>query len=166
MADKDFASALQGSQSRPDLPDELAAKMPDLLAGTSGHPLFSTVDSPSDGVPGATSLNMEFNCARLVVGPVESGRSAMGGTEYDDYDDTARLKEIMDKCLSGKGVRLSKSENFLKSGAVVVWIEWMEYKEPSPKKERAYMTFDEVMSPTPSDELEDAEEDDDDADSI
>lgn len=159
MADKDFANAVQGSQSRPDLPDELAAKMPDLLAGTSGHSLYSTVDDPEEGIPGATKLNMEFNCARLVIGPTENGRDHSGAFLYEDNDDSDRLKEIMDMCISGKGIRISKSENFLKSGAVVVWIEWMEYKKPVPKKDRAYMTFDEVMSPTPSDEIsEDAEE--------
>jgi hypothetical protein len=67
----------------------------------------------------------------------------------------------MDKSLSGKAVIHKKIETFLKDGSVVIWVEWMEVdpNKRKPKKDRSYLSSDELLTPVHSSELENDNDD-------
>lgn len=152
-----FVKAIEDAQKIPELPEELADQIPDLLAGGQ-HPAglgTRVVDdvSPSQ-IRGMPKYDFEYNCARLTIGPVERGY-VQGQAVFEDEDDSERLKEIMDMNLNAEAIIFKKQETFLKSGAVVVWVEWGTRVKPPPKEGRSYLTEDELRSPGPSEEKSD-----------
>lgn len=156
----DFTKAIADSQQMPELPEEFANQVPDLLSGAQRNPLYETIPQDAQGkVPGAKQYNFTYRCARLIIGKVEVGFDK-GTAEYEDQDDSDRLKEIMDMQLSGEAIISKKTETFLKDGTVVIWLEWMEPKKIPPKKDRNYLTTEELMSPeSPEDSSSDDSED-------
>lgn len=156
-----FAKAIEDAQKMPELPEELADQVPDLLSpGAPGGFAERVVDNVSPRkVQGIPEYNFEYNCARLIIGPVESGY-ANGRPVIDEQDDSQRLKEIMDMNLSAEAIVFKKETTFLKSGAVVVWIEWGTPKKPVAKTERTYLTEAELKSPESPDKDSDDSEDD------
>lgn len=166
MAD-DFSKALRAAQEMPELPEELARMIPDLLAGDAGQQnLLRRIGANEPGkVPGAKEFNFEFQCARLVIGyRIADYQNGFPITE--EHDDSDKLKEIMDKSLKGEAVIHKRESTFLKDGSVVVWLEWMEMRAIPPKENRDYLTMSELLDPTPSKPSpRDEEEDEDDVES-
>jgi len=159
MAD-DFAKALRSAQEMPELPEELARLVPDLLAGDAGQQaLIRRIGANEAGkVPGGKEYGFEFQCARLTIGyRVVDYQNGFPVTE--EYDESDRLKEIMDKSLRGEAVIHKRETSFLKDGTVIVWLEWMELKTPTPKENRDYLTMGELLDPAPSKPSEEDKED-------
>lgn len=158
MSDE-FIKALISAQEMPEMPSEVAARIPDLLGGDSGQQnlIRKIAVDDSRGIPGAKQLDFTFQCARLRVGVEQTGFSN-GQAEMTDIDESARLKEIMDMSLRGEAIINKRETTFLKDGTVVIWVEWMEQKKTPPRKNRGYLTVDELLSPAPSNT---ADEDDD-----
>jgi hypothetical protein len=163
----DFSKALRAAQEMPELPEELARMVPDLLAGDSGQQNLMRrigLDEPGK-VPGGKEFNFEFQCARLVIG-YRIADYQNGFPIMEDHDDSDRLKEIMDKSLKGEAVIHKRESTFLKDGSVIVWLEWMEMKAVPPKENRDYLTMSELLDPTPTKPApEDADKDDEESSS-
>jgi hypothetical protein len=157
----DFAKAIEDAQKMPELPEELASQMPDLLSSGSNPGIGTRVidDAEPSQIKGITKYEFEYNCARLMIGPIESGYS-QGQAVYTDADDGDRLKEIMDMNLRAEAIVFKKETTFLKTGAVIIWIEWGTPKKPAPKKDREFLTIAELKSPELSDSDSDGSEDD------
>jgi len=159
---EDFIKALWDAQELPDIPESVAKHIPDLLAGASGQQrLVRKVGIDEAGkIPGAKDFNFEFQCARLVIGNEVVDRQ--NGKEITaERDDTARLKEIMDKTMRGEAIISKRETTILKDGTVVAWVEWMEPTKALSKTERGFMTIDELLDPEPSkSKSEDSDEDD------
>jgi len=139
-----FAKIIENAQAMPEI--EGHDVIPDPLGGSStSSSVASTIGSePEEGeIPSAAKYNFEYHCARLVVGPVESG-FINGQAVYEDHDDSEQLKEIMDMVLHGKAVLYQKKETFLRSGATVTWVEWMTPKDMSTPKEPGVLTLEEM----------------------
>ena len=151
-----FAKSIEDAQKMPELPEELAGQVPDLLAGGSAPGIGTRVvdDVKPSQIKGIAQYDFEYNCARLMIGPIESGY-AQGQAIYSDQDDTDRLKEIMDMNLRAEAIIFKKETTFLKTGAVIIWIEWGVVKKPTSKQNRNYFTEDELKSP----ELPDSDSD-------
>lgn len=153
---QDFQKALEESQKLPELSDN-QSPIPDLLKGGDIESLIRAIAPGTEGkVPGAIEYSYTYKCARLQIGKVMSGFEN-GAPIFDDIDESERLKEIMDMSLAGEAVISKKTETFLKDGTVVIWIEWLEPKSPLPKKDRGYLTMDEILKPEHS-----ADDDDED----
>lgn len=147
----DFAKALRAAQQMPELPEEFARMVPDLLAGMQNQAAgVRRIGMDEAGkVPGGKEYSFEFQCARLVVGyRVVDYQNGFPITE--EHDDSDKLKEIMDKSLRGEAVIHKRESSFLKDGTVVVWLEWMETKTPTPKENRDYLTMSELLDPKPT----------------
>jgi len=145
----DFAKAIETAQRMPELPTEFADQVPDLLAGDPGQKGIGTriVDNVKESeIQGLAKYDFDYHCARLMVGPIEAGY-AQGQAVYEQVDDTDRLKEIMDMNLRAEAIVFKKETTFLKTGAVIIWLEWGTPKKPTPKEKRAYLTEAELRSP-------------------
>jgi hypothetical protein len=152
----DFVKALESAQTLPEASDN-ASPIPDLLQGNVVNNLVRTVtSSDSDKIPGTSEYNLNFHCARLTIGKIQVDFQ-QGQAIYEDIDDSERLKEIMDKSLSGAAIVSKKIETFLKDGTIVIWLEWLERnaKPIVPKKERDYMMTDELLTPEHSSVIND-----------
>jgi len=156
-----FADAVEKAQRMPELPEELSEQVPDLLAGGAPKGIGTRVvdDVKNTEIRGLTKYDFEYNCARLMIGPIESGYS-QGQAVYTECDDGDRLKEIMDMNLKAEAIVLKKETTFLKTGAVIIWIEWGTPKKPVPKEKRGYLTEAELKSPESSDKDSNDSEDD------
>lgn len=155
---QDFIKALQEAQQLPEAPDN-QSPIPDLLKGTDFTQAVRTVTPGTPGkVDNATVYDFEYKCARLQIGKEISG-FVDGQAEFNDIDESDRLKEIMDMSLSGEAVISKKTETFLKDGTVVIWIEWLEPKTTLPKENRGYLTTPELLAPELSSDDEDSETD-------
>jgi len=143
-----FADDIERAQKLPELPEELAKQIPDLLAGGPNAGIGTRVvdDVEPSQIKGVAKYDFDYNCARLMIGPIESGY-AQGQAVYTEADDTDRLKEIMDMNLKAEAIVFKKETTFLKTGAVIIWIEWGTRKKVIPKENRDYMTEDELKSP-------------------
>ncbi len=149
--DEDFTKALQSSQAMPELPDELTGAVPDIFAGAAAPTLVTKYEPDVEGkVPGGKEYHFDYNCTRLMIGQIQTGFSK-GTAEYTKMDDSERLKEIMDMHLRGEAIVHNKQETFLKDGTVVIWLEWLLPRKPTPKKDRDWMTLAELTSPEPKD---------------
>ena len=150
---KDFMKALEEAQKLPDLTDN-ESPIPDLLRGADLDKAVRTVAPGTPGkVTGAAEFSFNYRCARLQIGKELSG-FVDGQAQFDEIDESERLKEIMDMSLSGEAVISKKTETFLKDGTVVVWLEWLEPKAPVAKKDREFLTFPELVSPNRKSDLE------------
>lgn len=155
-----FADAIEDAQKMPELPEELAEQVPDLLAGGPAAGIGTRVksDARASQIEGIAKYDFDYNCARLTIGPVEVGYS-QGQAVYEDQDDSDRLKEIMDMNLNAEAIVFKKETTFTKTGAVLIWIEWGTPKKAIPKSERDYLTEEELKSPELSDSDSDNSED-------
>lgn len=155
-----FADAIEQAQKMPELPEELADQVPDLLSGGATEGIGTRVvdDVESSQIKGIAKYEFEYNCARLIIGPVETGY-AQGHAVHEDMDDGDRLKEIMDMNLRAEAIIFKKETTFLKSGAVIIWIEWGTPKKPVSKQNRDYFTVEELRSPESPDSNSDDPED-------
>jgi hypothetical protein len=160
----EFIKALINAQEMPEMPSDVAARIPDLLGGDSGQQALirRIATDDSRGIPGAKQLDFTFQCARLRVGMEQTGFSN-GQAEMTDIDESVRLKEIMDMSLRGEAIINKRETTFLKDGTVVIWVEWMEQKKRVPRKDREYLTEDELLSPAPSRAVDEDDDDEDDA---
>jgi hypothetical protein len=142
----DFSKALQDAQGLPELPDELSAQVPDILAqhGAQVPGVRRVAPNAPGKVPGGTEFDFEFYSARLIFGTEIVGYSN-GNPDTTDRDDAERYKEIMDKILRAEAVLQRKTETFLKDGTFVLFIEWLEPKTRS--KEGDTLTYEELLSP-------------------
>jgi hypothetical protein len=153
---QDFMKAVEAAQQLPEAPDS-NSPIPDLLRGTNFEQTIRTIAPGTENkITGATEYNFNYQCARLQIGKELAG-FVDGQAQFNDIDESNRLQEIMNKSLSGEAIISKKTETFLKDGTVVIWLEWLEPKEPPPKKDRGYLTTAELFAPElPSDE-EDSE---------
>lgn len=156
-----FVKSIEDAQKMPELPEELASQIPDLLSGavTSGLGTRVVTDVKTNQIKGIPEYAFEYNCARLIIGPIETGYS-QGHAVNEDVDDSDRLKEIMDMNLQAEAIIFTKETTFLKSGAVIIWIEWGTPKTSS-KTTRDFLTEQELRSPkSPKSEDDDGDSED------
>jgi hypothetical protein len=150
---KDFMKALEEAQKLPDLTDN-ESPIPDLLKGADFDKAVRTVAPGTPGkVTGAAEFSFTYKCARLQIGKELVG-FVDGQAQFDDIDESERLKEIMDMSLSGEAIISKKTETFLKDGTVIIWLEWLEPKAPAAKKDREFLTIPELLSPNRKSDLE------------
>lgn len=161
--DEDFIKTLLSSQELPELPEEVAARIPDLLAGDAGQQrLVSRILPGTEGkIEGAKEYGFTFHSERLIIGKISDGYD-QGREMFTEVDNSEKLKEIMDMHLQGQALIHNKKETFLKDGTVVIWIEWLQAKKETPKTERGFLSTEELLSPERI--KEDASEDSDDYD--
>ena len=148
----DFNKALENAQQLPSTDESSNPTIPDPFAsGDMDRAIAAMTTGEEEGeVPGIVKTSMEFHCARLQIGASERGFEH-GQMQMEEADDSERLKEIMDQSLTGKAVIMNKQQTFLRTGGIVIWLEWMTYVEPPAKEERDYMTESELLSPESSD---------------
>ncbi len=141
-----FWKSIEDAHRRPEI-DDNENPIPDIFASPEIKQMVEKNSGEEGVMPGLPKYDMEFHAARLVMGR-EQTDYVNGSAIMEEKDDSERLKEIMDLTLNGKGMLLKKLESFLKDGSVVVWVEWLEPKPPTPgsKKERG-MTTEELLSP-------------------
>jgi len=152
MAKNEFADAVEKAQTVPDAPEIPGMESPDLLSASMGKLGKVITDEDKEGIPGVIKYDIEYYSARLTIGQRMLG-FVDGHAEFEELDESAELKKIMDKNLSGQAILLKKDHSFLKDGTVIVWIEWGEYVTPPPQENRNYLTEEELTSP----DLEDQE---------
>jgi hypothetical protein len=155
----DFRKSLEDAQHLPELDDVSNPSIPDpLSSGGIDNALAAITDGTAEGeIPGVVKTHMEYHSARLQIGASERGFEH-GKMQYEESDDSARLKEIMDDSFNGKSIITTKKETFLRTGGIVIWLEWMTYVEPSAKENRDYLTEKELRSPVSPDKDSDKPE--------
>lgn len=142
----DFIKALQFAQTLPEVAGNEKA-VPDLLRGPEFENLVKSVTPGTPGkVANATEYSFEYQSARLTIGKEMTGIEN-GMMVFEDVDESERLKDIMDRSLSGEVVIVKKTETFLKDGTVVIWLEWMQPK-PGSKKDQTFLTTHDLLSPS------------------
>ena len=155
----DFIKALQHSQTLPDLAGN-EPSIPDLFKGTDFENLARSVAPGTPGkIPNATEFAFEYQSARLTIGKEMTGMDN-GMPLYDDVDESERLKEVMDRSLSGEVVIVKKTETFLKDGTVIIWLEWMQPKDTGAKKANPFLTTSELLTPSPDPDQKSSEDQD------
>jgi len=155
----DFIKALQYAQTLPDIASNEKA-VPDLLRGSEFESLVKSVAPGTAGkVANATEYSFEYQSARLTIGK-EMTAMDHGTAIFEDIDESDRLKDIMDRSLSGEVVVVKKTETFLKDGTVVIWLEWMQPKAGS-KKDHPFLTTNELLTPSPDPDNKDPDSDED-----
>lgn len=150
-----FSKAVSEAQEMPPVPDELEKLLPDVFYGNEQSSLGTRVETDTPGkIKGSVQYDLEYFCERLMMGEKELGVDFDNKqTQVESVDDSARLKQIMDKQLNGEAVIINKSETFLKNGTVVIWVEWAQPKDAASKKDRSFLTEEELRSPElPSEE--------------
>lgn len=160
----DFLKAIENAQKLPD-PADNSPRTPDFLGGINPEELVRQVSPDTPGkIPHSNEFAFEYRCARLRIGQ-EMTAMVNGNAEFEDIDESERLKEIIDMTLSGEAIVTKKLETFLKDGTIVIWLEWLEHKKLTSKKDRSYLTSNELLSPEHSeDEATKPENDEDEAD--
>jgi hypothetical protein len=154
----DFIKALQYAQTLPDIASN-EKTVPDLLKGSEFESLVKSVAPGTAGkIANATEYSFEYQSARLTIGK-EMTAMDHGTAIFEDIDESERLKDIMDRSLSGEVVVVKKTETFLKDGTVVIWLEWMQPKAGS-KKDHSFLTTSELLVPTPDPDDKDPDTDD------
>jgi len=161
--DDDFLRTLVSSQELPELPEDVAARFPDLLAGDEGQQrLVNRILPGTPGqIEGAKEYSFTFHSERLIIGKISEGYD-QGREVFTEVDNSEKLKEIMDMHLQGQALIHNKKETFLKDGTVVIWLEWLAAKKETPKTERGFLTTEELLSPELG--TKDASDDSDDPD--
>ena len=155
----DFIKALQFAQTLPDLTGS-EKSMPDLLKGTEFETLAKTIAPGTAGkISNATEYSFEYQSARLTIGKEMTGMEN-GMPIFEEIDESPRLKDIMDRSLSGEVVIVKKTETFLKDGTVIIWLEWMQPKDGS-KKDHPFLTTNELLTPSPDPDEKDPDSQDD-----
>lgn len=136
------AQQLPSSATAPADPFAPAVKPPSLVEAATGP----------NAVPGVARVDLSYHCQRFYVGRELTGISENGAKEFDDRDETAQLKEIMDRCMRGDAVILYRQQAILADGSVVVWVEWGERAAGSggvvqpPRADRDYLTEGELRT--------------------
>ncbi len=159
----DFFKAIENAQKVPEAPDS-DNPIPDMLSGAAFEKFINTAaDSVIGKIPGVVEYQLEYRSARLTIGQRMTGFEN-GQAVFEDVDESARLKEIMDMSLSGRAIILKKLESFLKDGTMVIWLEYTEQKAAPAKKDRDYLTTPELFSPFSEKDDEDSDSDTEDDD--
>ena len=146
----DFAKAIEDAQRLPETPDDVENSAPDPFKGMDPITLVSRVMSGDSGqIPNAAEYNYKYHCTRLLIGQIMRGYEN-GMPIYEDIDEGAELREIMNKSLQAKAIIFKKETTFLKDGSVAIWLEWGE-PEMAPKiKGPQVLSLTELMSPESS----------------
>lgn len=156
----DFANAIENAQKMPEVPDELEGALPDPFKAPAAVPAMSERVGESDGtkIPHGAKHSYKYNCARLVIGQIQTGFDH-GGPIFEPQDDSQELKDIMDKQFQAEAIVLKHETSFLKDGTVIVWLEWAEPVAPPPKQFGS-LGLRELLSPEPfkSEDSEDSED--------
>jgi len=142
----DFLKSIENAHRAPDTSRDDDSTIPNIFSHQRTKQLASKVIEGVDGqIPGVTQYDFTFHCARLIMGKTQIDFQN-GQAIYEDKDDGERLKEIMDQSLAGKSVINKKETTFLKDGTVVLWIEWLERKEPE-QEDNPFLTEEQLRSP-------------------
>lgn len=142
----DFLKSIENAHRAPDTTRDDDSTIPNIFSHQATRQLVSKVVDNVDGqIPGITQYDFTFHCARLIMGKTQIDFQN-GQAIYEEQDDGERLKEIMDNSLAGKSVINKKETTFLKDGTVVLWIEWLEKKEPE-QTGVPFLTKEELLSP-------------------
>lgn len=143
----DFLKSIENAHKLPETQDT-NNPVPDIFASEAVQRLVDTTRTNEEGIiPGIAKYDFVFQSARLQIGK-EQVDFVGGAPVYEMRDDSERLKAIMDMSLSGRAIINKKTENILKDGTVIIWIEWLEPKTALvPPKKREYLTTEELLSP-------------------
>lgn len=145
----DFAKSIENAQK---LPAGSEASPRDVFApptpGSFAQPIAQVADSP-EAIPGTAAYDLSYHAERFFMGRELAEVTEDGAKIYQDRDESARLKEVMDKVLRGEAVIVARIQQILSDGSVVVFVEWTTKapKKKVPREERDHLTLGELTSP-------------------
>lgn len=143
----DFAKIISSAQLKPDgAPPEGLDLFSPPSSPEEQPPLVTDVPSPGR-VPGVPGYALDYQCQRFFIGK-EMVAIDQNTKVFEDRDESAELKSVMDRCIKGGGVIFNRKESILQDGSIVVWMEWGEpTSKKVPKEDRDYLTTAELKSP-------------------